>query len=160
MLLSYPPQEGTGLGALSPVVYDRTMVGPVQYRRKVRFWDVDAYGHVFNVRYLVYWDDVLTDGFAAAGVSFLAADNGGYEFVVAHLECDYLGEATLGDELVTTLTVQELGRTSIVFGMETLNETTGEVVARGHEVYVVIDADSRRPTPIPPEIRSAFSGLP
>jgi len=69
------------------------------YRRKVRFWDVDAYGHLFNARYLVYFDDVLCDAFDAAGVSFLAEENGGYEFVVALLECDFVGDAWMGQEL-------------------------------------------------------------
>ena len=141
------------------MVYDRTMTRPVRYRRKVRFWDVDAYGHVFNVRYFVYWDDVLCDAFEAAGVSFEAERNGGYEFVVAHLDCDYVGEARLGDELTTTITVERLGRTSIVFALETVNDTTGEVVVRGREVYVVIDAETRRPTPIPDEVREAFAAL-
>ena len=139
------------------VAYDgATMTAFPPYRRKVRFWDVDAYGHVFNVRYLIYWDDALTDGFAAAGISFLASENGGIEFVVAHLECDYVGEAKLGDELVTTMSVRRIGTTSIVFGLETFNETSGEVVVRGHEVYVVVDAETRKPTPVPETVRAAL----
>jgi len=126
------------------------------YRRRVRFWDVDVYGHVFNTRYLVYFDDVLTDGFAAAGISFLPEENGGVRFVVAHLECDFVGEATLGDELITTLTVERLGRTSITFALETRNEPDNRVVVRGREVYVVVDAETGKPTPIPDEVRRVF----
>ncbi len=129
------------------------------YRRKVRFWDVDAYGHLFNARYLVYFDDVLCDAFDAAGVSFLAEENGGYEFVVALLECDFVGDAWMGQEVVTSISIEGFGRTSIVFSIETIDDATGETVVRGHEVYVVIDAETRRPTPVPNTIREAFEAL-
>jgi len=134
-------------------------MGFLVYRRKIRFWDVDAYGHVFNPRYLVYFDDVLCDAFDAAGVSFLAEENGGYEFVVAHLECDFVGAARMGQEITTSISIERFGNTSIVFSMESVDDATGETIVRGSEVYVVIDAETRRPTPVPDAIRDGFETL-
>jgi len=129
------------------------------YRRTVRFWDIDVYGHVFNPRYFVYFDDALTDFFAAAGIPFDAERNGGFHFVVAHASCDYRGEATLGDRLATTIRLEEIGRTSITFGFTTVKEPGGELVATGKEVYVVVDAATRRPVPVPGEVRRRFRDL-
>ena len=126
------------------------------YRRKVRYWDVDANAHVFNVRYLVYLDDALTDFFEVVGFDF-GSSGGKPVWVTAHIECDFRGEANIGDVLATSVHVDRIGNTSVVFGLTTIDESTGRVVTEGREVYVVIDPESRQPIPVPDDARTRLS---
>lgn len=124
------------------------------YRRKVRYWDVDANAHVFNTRYLVYVDDALTDFLEAAGLAFQGQEANGYLMVLAHTEIDYRSEAVIGDMLVTTVAVERIGETSITFVFEIVEEGAGRSVAVGKEVYVTVEAERRRPIRVPAEVRT------
>lgn len=122
------------------------------YRRKVRYWDVDANAHVFNVRYLVYFDDALTDFFEEVGLDF-GSSGGKPVWVTARTECDFRGEAGIGDVLATSVHVERIGNTSVIFGLTTIEESSGRVVTEGREVYVVIDPETRKPVPVPEDAR-------
>lgn len=119
------------------------------YVRKVRYWDVDANAHVFNVNYLIYVDDALTDLFDDIDLGFASHADDGVVVLVAHAECDFVGEAVIGDILETTVVVSRVGNTSITFSFQVANQETGDVVATGNEVYVVVDIETRRPRPVP-----------
>lgn len=125
------------------------------YRRKVRYWDVDANGHVFNARYFIYWDDALTDFFEETGLDF--GTEGGPLWVTRRTECDFKGEAHIGDRLATSVSVEKIGNTSVVFFLETIEEESGTLVTEGREVYVVIDPETRRPAPVPDEAREKLT---
>ena len=127
------------------------------YRRKVRYWDVDSNAHVFNARYFIYFDDAMTDFFDEAGLDFGALGGEGPVWVTAHAECDFRGEANVGDVLATSVEVESVGNTSVTFSLQTLDETTGETVATGREVYVVIDRESRKPISVPDEARTRIA---
>ena len=127
------------------------------YRRKVRYWDVDSNAHVFNARYFIYFDDAMTDFFDEAGLDFGALGGEGPVWVTAHAECDFRGEANVGDVLATSVDVESVGNTSVTFSLQTLDETTGETVATGREVYVVIDRESRKPISVPDEARTRIA---
>ena len=132
---------------------------PEPYRRKIRYWDVDANAHVFNTRYLVYVDDALTDVFDGIGLPYQDHEALGYLMVLARTEIDYRSEAVIGDVVATHISVESLGKTSIVFGFEIVEETSGRVVARGKEVYVSIDATSHKPVALPEDMREGFTEL-
>jgi acyl-CoA thioester hydrolase len=123
------------------------------YRRKVRYWDVDVNGHVFNARYLVYVDDALTDLFEEVGLDASQEHDAGILLVVAHAEIDFRSEAVIGDLLATTVSVDRIGNTSITFGYQIVEERSGRTVATGNEVYVTIDAGTRTPVSVPDQIR-------
>ena len=129
------------------------------YRRKIRYWDVDANAHVFNTRYLVYVDDALTDVFDGIGLPYQDHEVDGYIMVLARTEIDYRSEAVIGDVVATRITVESLGTTSIVFAFEIVEETSERVVARGKEIYVSVDAESHKPMPLPDVMRERFSDL-
>lgn len=125
------------------------------YRRKVRYWDVDANGHVFNARYFIYWDDALTDFFEETGLDF--GTDGGPLWVTRRTECDFRGEAHIGDRLATSVRVEKVGNTSVVFGLKTIEEESGRLVTEGREVYVVIDPETRQPTSVPADSRQRLA---
>ncbi|MGI9610777.1 MAG: acyl-CoA thioesterase [Acidimicrobiia bacterium] len=126
------------------------------YRRKVRYWDVDANGHVFNVRYLIYVDDAITDFFESRGIAFQDHEEEGFLMVLAHTEIDFKSEAVIGDVLDTTITVEELGRASLTLGFEVIDIEDGRKVATGSEVYVAIDPETRKAIELPDKVREQF----
>ncbi len=127
------------------------------YRRKVRYWDIDANGHVFNARYLIYVDDALTDFLEGSGLAFQSHDEDGFLMVLAHTEIDYRSEAVLGETLATSITTERIGNTSIIFDFDIIEEGTGRVVATGTEVYVTVDSLERSPIPVPEQVRSRLA---
>lgn len=127
------------------------------YRRKVRYWDVDANAHVFNARYLVYVDDAITDYLDEAGFAFDHHADDGYLMVLARAEIDYRSEAFIGDLLTTSVSIEDVGNTSIVFAFEIIEERSGREVARGREIYVTVDPEDRRPVTVPDQMRSLLA---
>lgn len=130
------------------------MVGPIVYTRKVRYSDTDALGHVFNGNYFVYFDDVITDYLdLALGRPVFELP---YRFVLARAECDFRSSGEFGETLVTTVRVQRLGNTSITFELEVTEAEEGRLVAQGREILVVVDAETKRPIPLPDDLRAAI----
>lgn len=127
------------------------------YRRKIRYWDVDSNAHVFNARYFVYFDDATTDFFDEVGLDFGALGGEGPVWVTAHAECDFKGEAGVGDVLATAVSVERIGTTSVTFALETVEEESGTLMATGKEVYVIIDRHTRKPIPVPDEVRDLLA---
>jgi acyl-CoA thioester hydrolase len=127
------------------------------YRRKVRYWDVDANAHVFNTRYLVYVDDALTDFFEGIGLPYQVHEADGFIMVLARTEIDFRSEAVIGETVVTAIQCERVGNTSITFGFETVEEESGRVVTRGKEIYVSVDSETHEPIRVPDQLRAKLS---
>lgn len=122
---------------------------PLVYRRKVRYSDSDAQGIVFNANYLAYFDDAITDYFEAIGYPGYELHETGHEVLVAHAEVDFVAPGRIGESLAIGVRVDRIGNTSVRFGLEVWNEESGATVARGHEIYVLVDAATFEKRPVP-----------
>ncbi|MBI5446592.1 MAG: acyl-CoA thioesterase [Deltaproteobacteria bacterium] len=129
----------------------------ITYSRKVRFSDIDCQGHVFNANYFVYVDDALTDYTDAVGLRYEELRRRGHDMVLARAECDYRSSGLLGETLVTAVSVEKLGNTSITFSFHMTEEETGRTIAQGREIYVIIDLSNGRPTAVPDYVRAALA---
>ena len=127
-----------------------------RYTRKVRFSDTDPQGFVFNANYFTYVDDAVTDLFEAAGLPFSVLPTRGFDAVVVHAECDFKSPGRVGDVLVTEVTVENFGNTSMTLAFETRDESDGRLVTIGKEVYVFTDA-SHQPVAVPAFVKEAFA---
>ena len=70
----------------------------------------------------------------------------------------FLRALSFPDQLHVGLSVEHLGTSSIGYALAIFREDPDgglELAATGRFVHVYVDADTRRPAPIPPEIRSA-----
>ena len=130
------------------------MADPVMYKRKVRYSDSDVQGHVFNANYFVYFDDTITDFMEL--VEGKSCGKPTHEIVLARAECDFRSAGQMGETLLTTVTVAKIGKTSITFDLEITEEVSGREIARGVEIYVVVDAETMRPMAVPYELRAAL----
>lgn len=80
-------------------------------RHTIRWAECDLYGHVNHAAYLVMFEDMRVDHWASCGQA-LSADAPGP--VVAKLEARYLRAIGFQDEVLLTLRVPSLRRTSYV----------------------------------------------
>ena len=116
--------------------------------------DIDALGHVNNVVYLKWVQDV-----AAAHWRALAPEDeqAGLVWVVTRHEIDYKSPAVLGDEVAVRTWVGEAEGLRFDRHTEVVRKSDGRVLARARTVWCPIDAKSGRPRRVSPEVRRLFS---
>lgn len=131
------------------------MAAPFSTDLDVRFRDIDSMGHVNNAVYATYLEQARVGYFG----SVLSLPLDAVETVLARVEIDFRRPVELGETVTVTLSVPELGTSSIPMDYEVTVE--GEVAATASSVQVVYDADSGRSRPIPEAWRErivAFEG--
>ena len=122
-----------------------------------RWMDNDIYGHVNNVVYYSYFDTVInryliTDG----GLDIAAGDVIG---VVAESHCRYLRGIAFPEDIDAGLAVGKLGRSSVRYEIGLFTNGDTNAAAEGYFVHVFVDRASRRPVPIPAQLRQALERL-
>ena len=123
---------------------------------RVRFHELDPYGHVNHAVYLTYLEVARIDHLAARGVELLELEGRtGAQLVVVGIEVDYLAPAGAGDELTVTCALHERRRASARFVQEVHRGTT--VLVRARVRTATIDAMGR-PMALPEELVGALEG--
>lgn len=118
---------------------------PVQ----LRFQDLDVLGHVNNVAYYALMETGRVEFLRTQARSLFG------HVVIAHSECDYLGEIRGGVRSVdVTVSVEKVGRTSFTVLHEL--RVGDELKAVGRTVQVVRD-DAGRPRPITDDERAMLT---
>ena len=132
------------------------MAAPFSIDLDVRFRDIDSMGHVNNAVYATYLEQARVGYFE----SVLSLPLDAVETVLARVEIDFRRPVELGEPVTVTLSVPELGTSSIAMDYEV---TVGdEVAATASSVQVVYDVEAGRARPIPDGWReriAAFEGL-
>jgi acyl-CoA thioester hydrolase len=121
---------------------------PVQ----VRFRDLDLLGHVNNVNLAGWFEDARVA--LELPIQPLVPNYGGPILVLAELRIRYLAEVHHGAEIRIGTGVERLGRTSVTFGQAVFVGATCAAIARS--VEVLIDHQTRAPTPFPREFVTVF----
>jgi acyl-CoA thioester hydrolase len=121
--------------------------------QKIRYSDCDPQGIVFNGNYARYWDDAATDWLEELGLGGPELGGNGVEVVTARLEIDFKSAARLGEVLETSIKIARFGTTSMDLDVETINASSGVVIAAGKLVWVFVDPEHFRPVPVPGDIK-------
>jgi acyl-CoA thioester hydrolase len=126
------------------------------YPLHVRFSDVDAYGHVNNVKYFEYFQEARI--FVLARLRDQVDLSAIPPLVVAQSDVAYRRPILFRPEPYDVHTwLSRLGRTSMVLESEISAE--GELLSRGRHVMVFVDADTGRSTEPSPELRGLLAAL-
>ena len=122
-----------------------------------RWMDNDHYGHVNNVVYYSYFDTAV-NGFLieAAGCDIRGLPAIG---IVAETGCRFLKELSFPDTVHAGLALEKLGNSSVVYRIGLFRNDDAEPAALGRFVHVYVDSVTRRPVPVPAEIRKALDRL-
>jgi acyl-CoA thioester hydrolase len=119
-----------------------------------RWNDNDQYGHLNNA---VYYEAMDTAANAwMIGSAGLDPQGGATIALCAASSCEFRDSAAFPEPLEVGLAVERLGTTSVTWALGILRPEEDEPIATGRFVHVFVDAATRRPTPVPPAIRSAI----
>jgi acyl-CoA thioester hydrolase len=116
--------------------------------------DIDELGHVNNIVYLRWVQDVATAHWRAVAP---AADIARYVWVVTRHEIDYL-RPTLPGETVTLTTWVGTPRGARFDRHVLITGTNGQPRARAMTVWALIDATSNRVVRVPADVAAPFLG--
>lgn len=125
------------------------------YRHRVRYFEADQQGVVFNMWYLGYFDEAMTEHLAQGGLGYTAMLESGHDVQLVHSEIDWKAPLRWPDEAAVEVSLESSGRTSFTLGFE-VRRGDGEVVAVGRTVYVVVATDGSGKRAIPALLASAL----
>ena len=119
-----------------------------------RWHDNDVYGHVNNIEYYGYFDTVISTYLVKeGGLDFIAGPVIG---VCAESHCRFLQELAFPETVEAGLRVEHIGRTSVRYGIGLFRSGEAGPAAEGWFVHVFVDRATRRPTPLPAQLRAAL----
>lgn len=118
--------------------------------------DVDALGHVNNIVYVRWLQDVAMAHAHAAGLTHETLLRLGAVFVVRKHEIEYLRPGFLGERIVLRTHVSWWKGASCERVTRIERAADGAVLARAKTLWAFVTADSGRPTRIPSEVIDAF----
>ena len=116
--------------------------------------DNDAYGHVNNVVYYAYFDTVVNEYLIRNGL--LDIHDGAVIGLVVETSCRYHASVAFPDMVTAGLRVAKLGTSSVRYEIAIFRNDDAEAAAEGYFVHVYVDAETRRPTPLPADLRAAL----
>jgi len=123
---------------------------------EVKSGDIDTLGHVNNVAYVKWVQDVAVAHSEAVGLDFAAYQKLGAVFVIRRHEIDYLRSAILGDRIELRTWIADVMAAKCMRATEVSRVSDGVVLAKGLTTWGYIDVATQRPTRIPDELRAAF----
>jgi acyl-CoA thioester hydrolase len=126
------------------------------HRIPIRYLEVDQQGVVFNMWYLAYADDAMTEYLAQGGLPYIELNEAGYDVQLVHTELDWVGSLGWPDraEAAVDVTLTKMGTTS--FTLQFDFRSGARPVARATTVYVVVDTERWEKCPVPEVLRDAL----
>jgi acyl-CoA thioester hydrolase len=122
-----------------------------------RWSDDDTYGHVNNVVHYLMFDTAVNGWLIeASGVDIRQLPAIG---LVVETSCRYFAELRFPEVVTAGIALERLGNSSVIYRLALFGEHSQSPAAAGRFVHVYVDRDTRRPTPVPGEIRAALAKL-
>jgi acyl-CoA thioester hydrolase len=119
--------------------------------------DNDAYGHVNNVVYYSWFDTVVNEYLIRCRVLDIAASP--IVGLVVETRCSYFSELAFPQAVTAGLRIGHLGRSSVRYEIGIFSEGADLASAQGHFIHVYVDRATRRPVPLPANLRDALERL-
>ncbi|MBB3992527.1 acyl-CoA thioester hydrolase [Sulfitobacter undariae] len=124
---------------------------------QTRWQDNDVYQHVNNVTYYAFFDTAVNQHLIANDV--LDILNGDLIGLVVESGCRYLSPISFPDQLEVGLKVSKLGNSSVTYALAVFVRGDETPAAEGHFVHVFVDRQTRRPVPMPDDLRAVLGAL-
>ncbi|THF69248.1 acyl-CoA thioesterase [Deinococcus sp. Arct2-2] len=130
---------------------------PYLHPTPTRWADNDVYGHINNVTYYAYFDTAVNAMLLARGV--LDIHSGSTIGLVVETGCNYFAAAAFPELLQVGVRVASLGTSSVRYELAVFRKDDDTACAQGHFVHVYVDRATRRPVPLPADLRAVLEGL-
>ncbi len=125
---------------------------------KVRFRDLDAFGHVNNAVYFTFMEMARVEYFTQLGLTKLGEYPTPF-FIIAEATCQYKLPIQLETSLVVQVRVSRLGNSSFDMEYRFVEESSGALLATGRTVQVVYDYSAGCSVPMPAAWREALTSF-
>lgn len=127
---------------------------PVRHPFPLRWNDNDQYGHVNNTVFYEAMDTAVNAWMIREGV----LDPRGHTIgVCVASSCEFGASASFPEDLEVAIRVEHVGTTSVTWDLAILRSGQDDAIAHGKFTHVFVDAESRRPVPIPDALRTAMT---
>ena len=120
-------------------IYSKTIIIPESA--------IDENGHVNNVVYVQWMQDIAVEHYAAIGG--VEAQGPDATWVVREHKIEYLLPAFAGEEIEIKTWVEDIRRVRSLRKYEFLRKSNGKVLVRGETDWVFVDAKTGSPRAIP-----------
>ena len=122
-----------------------------------RWMDNDVYHHLNNVVYYSFFDTAVNEYLMRAGV--LDIEKSEVICLVAATGCEYFTPLAFPDIVHCGLRVAHLGTSSVRYDIGIFRNDETSAAAQGYFVHVACDRETRRPVPMPADMRAALEKL-
>ena len=131
-----------------------------QLQRQATDRDIDSNGHVNNIVYVQWMQDVAIAHSDAVGCT-AATTAAGCTWVARSHQIEYLRPAFAGDRiLVQSWIVDATRKSSSTRRYRMVRESDSAVLAKGETLWVFVDVQTGRPRSIPMEVIGCFEVVP
>jgi acyl-CoA thioester hydrolase len=142
-----PASRGTlGRMPLSPI-YSKTIHIPAAA--------IDENGHVNNVAYVQWMQDIAVEHYAAIGG--IEAQGTESTWVVREHRVEYLLPAFAGEEIEVRTWVENVRRVRSLRKYEFIRKSDSKILVKGETDWVFVDVKTGSPRAIPQEVMDTFS---
>lgn len=116
------------------------------------------YGHINNVVYYSWFDTAVNGLLIERGVLDLQA--GSVIGLVIETHCNYFAPLAFPQDVVAGVRVAQIGASSVRYEIGLFASDEQQLcAAKGHFVHVYVNRLTRRPTPLPAELRRVLETL-
>ena len=122
-----------------------------------RWMDNDAYGHVNNVIYYSWFDTAVNAYLIEQGVLDIA--HGETIGLVVETQCHYFAPLAFPQTVEAGIRVARLGASSVRYEIGLFAQGAPLTAASGHFIHVYVDKATRRPTPLPLNLKTVLERL-
>ncbi|MGA9995639.1 MAG: thioesterase family protein [Pyrinomonadaceae bacterium] len=122
----------------------------------VRPYDVDASGAVGSISYVRWLEDLRAELFQKSSRARILFERN-LSLTLARTELDYRAALQPQDQSSGHMQLLKIGRSSATF-YTTFRNRDNILVAEARQVCVFVDAATRKPVPLPDEVRSLLEG--
>jgi acyl-CoA thioester hydrolase len=127
---------------------------------RVYYEDTDAGGVVFYANYLRFMERARTEWLRSLGQEQdVLRDREGVLFAVRHAALDFLSPARFNDSLTVTVSLIRRGGASLDFGQEVRRDEDDTLCCRGLVKVACVNAQTLRPTRIPPTLLAEIADV-
>lgn len=122
-----------------------------------RWADNDVYGHVNNVVYYSWFDTAVNAHLIKAGVLDIHA--GAVIGLVVETGCRYAAPLAFPQVIEAGIRAAKIGTSSVRYEVGLFAEGEAEAAAEGFFIHVYVDRETRRPVPLPADLRTALEAI-
>ena len=131
---------------------------PATLRLKVRYYELDAYGHVNHANYVHYLEAARIEALEAVGLPLEDMRRQGYLIVAADLSVKYHAAARSGETLEITTYLREV-RGARTAWVQEIREVTSRRLVVTAEVTGAFMTESGRPARTPDAFKAKLAAL-